>query len=378
VVRAVGPLRFYREEEGLGVRAIFFSHQADFIFGGEVVTLAFMRELKRVGVEVHFASPPGPYHDRAKDAATTCHLVSSMQFSRSISLLPKLGGALLSTHQDLAAIVRRHSIDVLHATSLKAMAYAWSLGSVVPVIWHHHDILPATKANNLWARGLAARAALILCPSEATRSSLTAAGVSAGKAKVLRNGFRTGEWSSRATRLDGAPLQLGFIGELSHRKGVDRLPVILDKLSGLGEVKLTVAGEGLSDPAFAARVKSELVARGATLLGQVKDTRPLYSSLDLLLVPSRQDPLPTVIVEAGLSGVPVVGARAGGIPEMILDGRNGFLFDTEEQAAIAVGRVMERWRELAAGAREIAVELYDIEKLTRQLISHYQEAVGGA
>lgn len=360
------------------MKALFFSHQAEFIFGGEVVTLAYMRELKRIGVDVHFASPPGPYHERAKDVASRCHIVSSVQFSRSLSLLPKLGGALLSTQQELAAIARRHSIDVLHATSLKAMAYAWSLGSRVPVVWHHHDILPATLANNLWARGLASRAALILCPSEATRSSLLIAGVPAGKSKVLRNGFRVEEWSPRATRLEGAPVQLGYIGELSRRKGVDRLSLILDKLTGLGEVKLTVAGEGLSDPAFAARAKSELAARGATLLGQVKDTRPLYSSFDMLLVPSRQDPLPTVIVEAGLSGVPVVGARAGGIPEMIVDGKNGFLFDTEEQAALAVGRVMERWRELAAGSRELAVELYDIEKLTRQLISHYQEAVGGA
>lgn len=359
------------------MRVLFFSHQAEFVYGGEVVTLAFMRELRRIGVEVHFAAPPGPYSELAKDAASSCHEVSSVQFSRDLGQLPKLGGAMLSTHKDLSGLVRRYSVDVLHATSLKAMAYCWRLGGSVPVAWHHHDILPRSLANDLWARGLAARAAVILCPSEATRASLLAAGVPAVKAKVLRNGFRASEWSPRPTRMDDAPLQLGFVGELSPRKGVDRLGPILERLTGVGETKLTVVGEGLSDPAYARRVRGELETKGAVFLGRRSDVKDLYQAFDLLLVPSRQDPLPTVIVEAGLSGVPVIGARAGGIPEMIVDGRNGFLFDTEEEAAIAIGRAKERWRELSAGARELAAERYDVEKLARQLIAHYQEAVSG-
>lgn len=362
----------------MGVRVLFFSHQAEFVYGGEVVTLAFMRELRRLGVEVHFASPPGPYHELARDAAATCHTVPAVQFSRSLALLPRLGGAMLGTHRALASLCRRHAIDLVHATSLKAMAYCWALGASTPVVWHHHDILPASPANSLWLRGLAARAALILCPSEATRAALLEAGVPSAKAKVLRNGFRVEEWSPRPSRIEGSPVRLGFVGELSPRKGVDRLAGILDKLTGIGELKLTVVGEGLSDPAFAARVKAELEARGAELLGRRNDVKDLYQAFDLLLVPSRQDPLPTVIVEAGLSGVPVVGARAGGIPEMVEDGRNGFLFDNEEQAALATGRVLERWRELSAGARELAAERFDIAKLARQLIALYQEAVGGA
>lgn len=374
----MGPLRLHRAEERLGgVKVLFFSHQAEFVYGGEVVTLAFMRELKRIGVEVHFAAPAGPYFELAREAAGACHEVSAVQFSRELGQLPKLGGALFAAHRELAALARRHSIDVLHATSLKAMAYCWRLGGSMPVVWHHHDILPRSLANDLWARGLAARARVILCPSEATRSSLLAAGVPAGKARVLRNGFRVSEWAPRPARMEGAPLSLGFVGELSPRKGVDRLGAILDRLTGVGEAKLTVVGEGLSDPVYAGKVRSELEGKGAVFLGRRSDVKELYQGFDLLLVPSRQDPLPTVIVEAGLSGVPVIGARAGGIPEMIEDGRNGFLFGTEEEAAIAIGRARERWRELSAGARELAVARYDVEKLARELILSYQEAVSG-
>ncbi len=358
------------------MRVLFFSHQAEFVFGGEVVTLAYMRELKRLGVEVHFASPAGPYHEMALGAASRCHLVSSVQFSRSLAFLPKLSGAMLKTHRELAGLCRENAIDILHSTSLKAMAYCWQLGASLPVVWHHHDILPASAANTIWLKGLAARAKLILCPSEATRSSLLEAGIAPGMASVLYNGFRLDEWNARPLRMEGAPLQLAFVGELSPRKGVDRLAGILDRLTGLGEIKLTLVGEGLSNPEFAARMRTELEAKGALFLGRREDVKDLYQGFDLLLVPSRQDPLPTVIVEAGLSGVPVIGAAAGGIPEMIEEGRNGYLFISEEEAAIAIGRAAERWTELSTGSRALAEERYDIQKLARKLIGHYQEAAG--
>lgn len=359
------------------MKVLFFSHQAGFVFGGEIVTMAFMRELRRVGVEVHFASPPGPYFERAKQVANFAHEVSSVQFSRKLTQLPAIGGAMLATRSDLLALCRRYSIEVVHATSLKAMAYCAALGGKVPVLWHHHDILPPKLTNKLWMRALGARASVIVGASLATNESLINAGIPEEKVRLLRNGFPVQEWQVRPGRIEGSPVTLGFIGELSHRKGVDRLLPILEKVTGLGEVKLVVVGEGLSDPAYAARMKAELAAKGAELVGMVKETKPLYPRFDLLLVPSRQDPLPTVVVEALLSGVPVIGARNGGIPEMFEHGKSGFLFDTEEEAAIGIGRAIERWREMSAAAREFAVATYDLEKITRSLMALYEEISGG-
>ena len=57
-----------------------------------------------------------------------------------------------------------------------------------------------------------------------------------------------------------------------------------------------------------------------------------YACADVFVMPSRTETLGLVVLEAMSSGVPVVGARAGGIPEMIEDGVSGFLFDTEADA----------------------------------------------
>jgi glycosyltransferase involved in cell wall biosynthesis len=84
-----------------------------------------------------------------------------------------------------------------------------------------------------------------------------------------------------------------------------------------------------------------------------------------------------VIVEAGLSGVPVVGARVGGIPEMIQNGVNGFLFDSEKEAANTIRKIRSEWQPFSDRARSFAESRYDIRRLSTELLHHYQEVRNG-
>jgi glycosyltransferase involved in cell wall biosynthesis len=357
------------------VRVLFFSHQADFVYGGEIVTLEFMRALKAKGVDVHFASPAGPYHELAERTGVRCHTISSIEFNRNFAQLPFFAGAYLKTHRGLAKILTDEKIELLHATSLKSMVYAWALGKKRPVLWHHHDILPAGFANSLWLKALASRAEKILAPSEATRRALVEAGVGDTKVKVLRNGFCLSDWKPRPPRKEGDLFRIGFVGELSHRKGADRLEKILPAIQDIPNTETWVIGEGLSEPEFAFQLRAKLENQKVKFLGRRSDMKEIYQQLDLLLVPSRQDPLPTVIVEAGLSGLPVVGANVGGIPEMIVNGENGFLFDTERDAAEAIRQTKTKWQPLARAARALAESRYDSARLSEQLQGIYQEAM---
>jgi L-malate glycosyltransferase len=356
------------------MKILFFSHQADFLYGGEICTLAFMGELRQLGHEVHFASPEGPYARRAAEVAR-CHVVSSVQFSRKLRRLPGFLHAWRNTRAELQKIVQQNGIELLHATSLKAMVYAAPLRKRLPVIWHHHDILPAGRANDLWVRQLAARAALVLAPSGATREALLLAGVPPAKVAVLHNGFQLENWKARGPRADSETLRVGLVGEISHRKGHDRLPGILEALKNRGEresaFEFLVVGEGLSDPAFAGEVRARLAGAAVRFLGRQEKMQEVYKQLDALLVPSRQDPLPTVIVEAGLSGLPIVAARAGGIPEMVQNGVNGYLFGNEAEAAEALVKVRKNWQQLAAASRDLAEKRYDIRALTQRLLGLY-------
>ena len=194
---------------------------------------------------------------------------------------------------------------------------------------------------------------------------------------VLRNGFRVSEWRARPPR-HGPLFRIGIVGEISHRKGTDRLEPLLRELAGEANLQVLVIGEGLSEPEFAKELKRRLASRQVRFLGLRTRMKEIYQELDVLFVPSRQDPLPTVIIEAALSGVPVVGARNGGIPEMIAEGKNGYLFDTEAEAAAAIRTTRERWDSLTRGARDFAACRYDIAKLTDELLAHYEGVRNGA
>ncbi len=377
LVCPLGTVCIHIEKEDC-LKVLFFSHQADFLYGGEICTLAFMAELKKRGVEVHFASPPGPYLERAKEFAH-CHAVSSRQFSRKISHLPFFIPAYFQTQKELATILQKHSIDLVHATSLKAMVYVWPLGKRFSVLWHHHDILPMGWKNSLWLRALAWRAKRILVPSRATQAALLDAGVK--KSFVLHNGFELNTWRVRDSRQSVTPFRVALIGEISVRKGTDRLPEILHLLREMGQldgIEFLIIGDALSQKAFADGIRESLKGEVVSFLGRREDVSKLLQAIDLLLVPSRQDPLPTVIVEAALSGVPAIGSRVGGIPEMIVDGKNGFLADAAEEYAekILAARDLQTWAKLSQGARKTAEEKFSVAPLTDELLEHYRSIRG--
>ena len=117
---------------------------------------------------------------------------------------------------------------------------------------------------------------------------------------------------------------------------------------------------------------------GIKLLAPVKDPYPYYSFADLVVLPSRTDPFPYVMLEAGIMHKPFLGARTGGIEEFIEDGVNGILFEP--------GNVMElnnkieymisnqeKTQKMAENLYKKVNEQVSKEKYIRQLTHIYDE-----
>jgi len=80
-------------------------------------------------------------------------------------------------------------------------------------------------------------------------------------------------------------------------------------------VTLTLAGDGEEFGSLKAQVQSLGLAGPVRFIGHVK-ARYAFSQATLLVVPSRGDSMPYVVIEAGAAGVPMVAANVGGIPEI--------------------------------------------------------------
>jgi glycosyltransferase involved in cell wall biosynthesis len=128
------------------------------------------------------------------------------------------------------------------------------------------------------------------------------------------------------------PLRLGFIGQLIPTKGIETL--LQGFIAADVDATLDIAGSG--EASYVGALRQRFADPRIRFVGWVSDKPSFFSTIDLSLVPSRIfDTLPTVIIESFANHVPVLASPVGGIPEMIVAGRNGILADLSGPAQIA-------------------------------------------
>ncbi len=131
-----------------------------------------------------------------------------------------------------------------------------------------------------------------------------------------------------------------FIGSVTDDKGAVHLVQAMQLLWNRGcRATLAIAGRPVQPSTFD-QVYSKLSEGDRArirLLGPVSDSlkQDLLAATDLFVMPSRVDSFGIVYLEAWAYGLPVIGCRAGGVPDVITDGRDGLLVDFGDQASLA-------------------------------------------
>lgn len=137
--------------------------------------------------------------------------------------------------------------------------------------------------------------------------------------------------------LPGEPqdVLLAIVGTINERKGHDRIFAVWpDLVQACPNARLLVIGEtagNAEDQRFSDGLPNRDHPR-IHFLGMRSDVPNLMRSIDILLVPSRHEGMGQVTVEAMASRVPVIGANAGGIPEVVVDGETGLIVDGDDHA----------------------------------------------
>jgi glycosyltransferase involved in cell wall biosynthesis len=122
------------------------------------------------------------------------------------------------------------------------------------------------------------------------------------------------------------------LGRLHRNKGFD---VLIRALADLPGVHAVIAGEGPERAALFELARREGVADRLHLIGWRSDTAALLAAADLLVCPSRHEPLGNVVIEAWSARRPVVATTADGPRELIATGRDGVLVPLENPPALA-------------------------------------------
>ncbi len=168
-----------------------------------------------------------------------------------------------------------------------------------------------------------------------------------------------------------SPLLL-YVGRLSAEKEIERIKPVLDAIP---EARLALVGDGPHRWALEKHFAGTPTHFVGYLTG--KELGAAFASADAFIFPSRTETLGLVLLEAMAAGCPVVAASCGGIPDIVADEVNGYLFDPEENdfgAIAATQRLLKQQQEretIRKNAR-IEAERWGWSAATRQLQNYYQ------
>jgi glycosyltransferase involved in cell wall biosynthesis len=350
--------------------------------GLERVVVALVREGARLGqrVAVVCLERPGTLAARVEElgAAVIC--------------LHKRPGLRLGIVGRLKAVFQELRPDVVHTHQIGALFYAGPAArqTRVPAVVHtEHGKHYAGRLRTRWLGRLAARhAARFVCVSQDIADEVVSCRVAPRKkVGVVFNGIDTRAFEDAESVASirqtlgvpqGAPL-IGTVGRLSEIKRQDLLLRAFARVrERVPDAHLVLVGDG---PMM--RSLRELAAKlgidgNVHFAGFQARPEPYLLAMDVFALTSRSEGMPLVVLEAWAAARPVVTSNAGGLPDLIDDGRTGILFPSGDELMLSealCGLLVDR--ELAArlgvaGRREVESR-YDVGRMGDEYDRHYRE-----
>jgi glycosyltransferase involved in cell wall biosynthesis len=240
-------------------------------------------------------------------------------------------------------LIARLKPDVVHGHGAKAGAFIRMIGRskrFIRVYTPHggslHYPLSTWKGAfySRLERALMNNTELFLFESKFARDTYqrTIGTPTAGLVRCVFNGVTAAEFDPVTLASDAT--DIAYVGEFRHIKGADLLIDAVARLRADGKpVTLTLAGDGEELGSLKTQIEQHSLGEAIRFIGHVK-ARFGFSKGKLLVVPSRGDSMPYVVIEAAAAGIPMVAADVGGIPE-IFGSHQDALFAPNSAGAMA-------------------------------------------
>ncbi|MFC4590305.1 glycosyltransferase [Sphaerisporangium corydalis] len=292
----------------------------------------------------------------------------------------------------LVGAMRRFRPHVVHTRTAKAGALgrvAACASGVGPARMHtfhghllHGYFTGARRSAYVRSeRVLASLSHRLVAVGEQVRDDLLDAGIGRREQySVVPPGVRIGPVPGRreARLALGLPLDapvVAYVGRLTRVKRPDRLAAtaraVLDRVPGC---RFVVCGGG----SLLGELERDIAPFRASfdLLGWRSDTETVYSAADVVLLTSDNEGMPLTLVEAGMTGTPVVSTRVGSVAEIVKDGETGLLAGTgPDELAAQVARLLTDpclARLLGEAARAWTTASFSVERLVADTESLYR------
>ena len=299
-----------------------------------------IRELCSMGDEVFVLAPSMPGLPDSYEGAHVASIISvPFPLYRNFYLAMPVLSPKVSAH---VRTFRPELIHMVNPILTGFVAWYYARRYHLPLIASYHTNVSQysaqyhfgwlQKAFPGYLRLIHKRAALNLCTSQTVQAMLREWGfphVELWKPGVDTHLFRprlfSQAWRTRLTNGNPDATILLSVGRLAVEKGLHKILAVLPHLSNC---HVAFIGDG----PLADALKRSATGLPVTFLGYLyhEDLAMAYAAADIFVFPSATETLGLVAIEAMSAGLPVVGARSGGIPDIVSDGETGLLFDPND------------------------------------------------
>jgi N-acetyl-alpha-D-glucosaminyl L-malate synthase BshA len=177
-----------------------------------------------------------------------------------------------------------------------------------------------------------------------------------------------------------------LLGHVSNFRPVKRVQDVLEvflRVSRKMPARLVMIGDGPERSRAEAFCRDHRISDRVLFLGNVPNLEEVLGSLDLFLLPSETESFGMAALEALASEVPVIASNAGGLPEVVDEGVDGFLLRVGDVAAMAERALEllgddELRRKFGRAGREVAVERFHVNRVVPRYLEFYERILTGS
>lgn len=385
------------------MNVLYLSHTST-ISGAEHSLLELLSALP-AGIEPTLACPHGELMAEAGKLGVPLLALSPLELGFRLDLRRTPRGLAQAARAALAVvrIGRRPHWSLVHANSVRAGLVAVPLARLggPPLVVHVRDALPPSRAGMLARRAVTGSAALVLANSRYTARNFAGRDDADG-VRTVYNSVDLARFSPRVISREQARARLGLgpsapalglIAQITPWKGQETAIRLLGHLHSeqpeaqlllVGVPRFATGAESYDNEAYARLLRQLAIDLGipdsVRFLGHRGDVPEILRALDLLLVPSWEEPFGRTVIEAMAMEVPVLATSVGGPAEVIAHGEDGLLLPPRDPArwASAAADLLAtpaRRAEMGVRGRRKAVERFSREAHVEAVRSAYALAL---
>jgi glycosyltransferase involved in cell wall biosynthesis len=298
----------------------------------------------------------------------------------------------LSAAWRLSRLIKQEKPDVIHAHDPHGVAMA-ALALSMSGVRTPRSLPPlvASRRVDFHMKGHAlsrwkySQVDCFICASDAIRAMVIADGMPPDRVVTVHEGIDLGHIAAAPAADLHAELWLphhapivGNVAALVPHKGqrhlIEAAAIVLKRVP---DARFVIAGEGELRPALERQIRDRHLEKHVFLAGFRPDVLSLHKAFDVFVMSSVTEGLGTSLLDAMACGKPIVATRAGGMPEVVLDGKTGLLVPTRDHEAMAAAivKLLEDdalRRQMGAAGEARARDRFSAERMVLDTLEVYR------